>query len=193
MSGLKKPLRGTRFNSWKEVREKSKTALMAIPTIEFQKCFESWIKRWYKCVATMGSALKRTILLLMNKICILKFSEWISGNFLMKVVLSNNTLTINKNSLIIVVYHKITTILQKYRKNIPAMNFLRRIIVVAIFIRYYWYIMQYYCKITTINRNIIAILQNISTIFGNIAWYCCNIIITKILQKYFCDEFAAYI
>jgi len=111
MSGLKKPLRGTRFNSWKEVREKSKTALMAIPTIEFQKCFESWIKRWYKCVATMGSALKRTISLLMNKICILKFSEWISGNFLMKVVLSNNTLTINKNSLIIVVYHKVTTIL----------------------------------------------------------------------------------
>jgi len=34
--------------------EKSKilpTALMAIPTIEFQKCFESWIKRWHKCVA----------------------------------------------------------------------------------------------------------------------------------------------
>jgi len=31
--------------------EKSKTTLMAIPTIEFQKCFESWIKRWHKCVA----------------------------------------------------------------------------------------------------------------------------------------------
>jgi len=31
--------------------EKSKTALMAIPTIKFQKCFESWIKRWHKCVA----------------------------------------------------------------------------------------------------------------------------------------------
>ena len=39
----KKPLQGTRFNSRKEV--KSKTALMAIPTIKFQKCFESWIKR----------------------------------------------------------------------------------------------------------------------------------------------------
>jgi len=47
---VKKPLRGTRFNSRKEVMEKSKT-LMAIPTIEFQKCFESWIKRWHKCVA----------------------------------------------------------------------------------------------------------------------------------------------
>jgi len=48
---MKKPLRGTRFNSRKEVREKSK---IAIPTIEFQKCFESWIKRWYKCVAIDG-------------------------------------------------------------------------------------------------------------------------------------------
>ena len=40
---VKKRLRGTRFNSRKEVMEKSKTAL-TIPTIEFQKCFESWIK-----------------------------------------------------------------------------------------------------------------------------------------------------
>ena len=38
---VKKSLRGTRFNSRKEVMEKSKTALMTIPTIEFQKCFES--------------------------------------------------------------------------------------------------------------------------------------------------------
>ncbi|EGI67572.1 FLJ37770-like protein [Acromyrmex echinatior] len=51
---VKKPLRGTRFNSRKEVMEKSKTALMAIPIIEFQKCFESWIKRWHKCVAVAG-------------------------------------------------------------------------------------------------------------------------------------------
>jgi len=49
-----KPLRGTRFNSRKEVMEKLKTALMAIPTIEFQKCFESWIKRWHKCIAVDG-------------------------------------------------------------------------------------------------------------------------------------------
>jgi len=34
--------------------EKSKMALMAIPTIEFQKCFESWIKCWHKCVAVNG-------------------------------------------------------------------------------------------------------------------------------------------
>ncbi|KYQ48075.1 hypothetical protein ALC60_13035 [Trachymyrmex zeteki] len=37
-----------------EVMKKSKTALMAVPIIEFQKCFESWIKRWHKCVAVDG-------------------------------------------------------------------------------------------------------------------------------------------
>jgi len=52
--GMKKPIRRTRFNSRKEVMEKSKTALMIIPTIEFQKCFENWIKRWHKCVAVDG-------------------------------------------------------------------------------------------------------------------------------------------
>ena len=81
MNGMKKPLRGTRFNR-KEVMEKSKTALMAIPTIEFQKCFESWIKRWHKCVTV--DTLKGTISFLINKTCILNFLN--SGNFLIKVV-----------------------------------------------------------------------------------------------------------
>jgi len=31
--------------------EKSLSALMAIPKIEYQKCFEDWIKRWHKCVS----------------------------------------------------------------------------------------------------------------------------------------------
>jgi len=44
---IKKPLRGTHFNSRKEIMEKSKTALMTISTIKFQKCFKSWIKRWH--------------------------------------------------------------------------------------------------------------------------------------------------
>jgi len=54
MNGMKKPLREMSFNSQKEVMEKSKTALMAIPIKEFQKCFESRIKRWHKCVALDG-------------------------------------------------------------------------------------------------------------------------------------------
>jgi len=69
---VKKLLRGTRFNSRKEVMEKSKTALMAIPTIELQKCFENWIKR-INALQLMGSTLKGTISLLINKTCILNF------------------------------------------------------------------------------------------------------------------------
>jgi len=52
--------------------EKSKIALITIPTIEFQKCFESWIKRWHK-LQSMGNTLKGTISFLMNKTCILNF------------------------------------------------------------------------------------------------------------------------
>lgn len=48
---FKKPLRGTRFSSREEIIQKSKTALMDIPKIEYHKCFENWIKRWHKCVA----------------------------------------------------------------------------------------------------------------------------------------------
>jgi len=45
--------------------EKSKTALMAIP---IEKYFESWIKRWYKCVAIDGEYFERdNFSLLMNK------------------------------------------------------------------------------------------------------------------------------
>ena len=47
---VKKPLRGktiTRFNSRKEVMEKSKTALMATDN-RVPEMFESWIKRWHK-------------------------------------------------------------------------------------------------------------------------------------------------
>ncbi|EFN78566.1 hypothetical protein EAI_00793, partial [Harpegnathos saltator] len=37
-----------------EIMEKSKTALVAIPKTEYQKCFEDWIKRWHKCVTVDG-------------------------------------------------------------------------------------------------------------------------------------------
>jgi len=42
--------------------EKSKTALMAIPTIVpeiVDNSFESWIKRWHKCVAIDGEHFER--------------------------------------------------------------------------------------------------------------------------------------
>jgi len=70
MSGMKKPLRGTHFNNRKEEMEKSKTALMAIPTIEM---FRELDQAGISALQSMGSTLKRTISLLMNKICILNF------------------------------------------------------------------------------------------------------------------------
>ena len=81
---VKKP-QGTRFNSRKEVMEKSKTALMAISTIEFQKYFESWIKR-HKC--SRWGVLWRG----QHHFWWIKLVFWIfwmnSGNFLIKVYMS---------------------------------------------------------------------------------------------------------
>ncbi|CAK9796116.1 hypothetical protein ANTQUA_LOCUS624 [Anthophora quadrimaculata] len=51
---LKKPLRGTCYSTREEVMTKSKTALMDIPKIEYQRCFEDWIKRWHKCIEVDG-------------------------------------------------------------------------------------------------------------------------------------------
>lgn len=51
---LKKPLRGTRFDSTEAIKEKSKKELMAIRKTEFEKCFQDWINRWHKCVALNG-------------------------------------------------------------------------------------------------------------------------------------------
>ena len=46
---------------------------MAIPTIEFQKCFESESSAGISALQSMGNTLKGTISLLMNKTCILNF------------------------------------------------------------------------------------------------------------------------
>jgi len=85
---------GTCFNSRKEIMEKSKTTLMAIPTIEFQKCFESWIKRWHKCVAIDGWIFRRG----QYHFWWIKLVFWIfwmnSGNFLIKIFEADTRLII---------------------------------------------------------------------------------------------------
>lgn len=53
-SKLKRTLRGNRFDSIEEIKDKSKKELMAIPAIEFEKCFEEWKTRWHKCIASDG-------------------------------------------------------------------------------------------------------------------------------------------
>ena len=41
---LKKPMKGNRFATIKEMKEKSKQELLAIPKSTFQKCFMDWKK-----------------------------------------------------------------------------------------------------------------------------------------------------
>ena len=44
---LKLPLRGTRFQSTEDIKEKSRRLLKSIPKNAFKKCFDDLIIRWY--------------------------------------------------------------------------------------------------------------------------------------------------
>ena len=52
---LKKPLKGTRFESREAIMEKTTADLLAIPKIEFKNCFHKWIRRWNHCIESQGS------------------------------------------------------------------------------------------------------------------------------------------
>ena len=49
-SKLKLPLRGTRSQSIKDIKQNSRRELKAIPEIAFKKCFDDWIILWHKCI-----------------------------------------------------------------------------------------------------------------------------------------------
>ncbi|KAJ8729007.1 hypothetical protein PYW07_006703 [Mythimna separata] len=51
---LKLPLRGTRFQSIKDIKENSRRKLNSIPEAAFKKCFDEWI-RWRKCIVSKGA------------------------------------------------------------------------------------------------------------------------------------------
>ena len=51
---LKRPLRGPRFDTIKEIQAESKKALKAIPEKGFNKCFSDWKKRCHKCIISGG-------------------------------------------------------------------------------------------------------------------------------------------
>ena len=51
---LKTPVKGKRFATTEEIKEKSKKELLAIPKSAFQKCFEDWEKRWHKHIISEG-------------------------------------------------------------------------------------------------------------------------------------------
>ncbi|KAL7726506.1 hypothetical protein ACLKA6_001128 [Drosophila palustris] len=52
---LKLPLRGTRFESIEDIKTNSQRELKAIPEYSFKKCFDDWIVRWKKCIASEGA------------------------------------------------------------------------------------------------------------------------------------------
>ena len=47
-------MKGKRFATIEEVKEKSKHKLLAIPKSRFQKCFEDWKICWHKCIIWGG-------------------------------------------------------------------------------------------------------------------------------------------
>ena len=53
-SKLKTAMKGKRFATIEEIKEKSKQELLGIQKSAFQKCFEGWKKRWHKCIISEG-------------------------------------------------------------------------------------------------------------------------------------------
>lgn len=51
---LKKPLRGARFGTIDEIIAEATKVLTAIPSEDFSACFESWKKRWHRCIVAEG-------------------------------------------------------------------------------------------------------------------------------------------
>ena len=47
-----KPMKGMRFTTIEEIKEKSKQELLAM--WRFQKCFADWKKCWHKCIICEG-------------------------------------------------------------------------------------------------------------------------------------------
>ena len=51
---LKTTLKETRFQSPKDIMEKSTAKLRSIPKEELKRCFQKWQRRWEKCVHLQG-------------------------------------------------------------------------------------------------------------------------------------------
>jgi len=52
---LKSTLKGRRFDTIDKIQKNSTNELFAIPKEAFQKAFQSWQKRWERCVACEGN------------------------------------------------------------------------------------------------------------------------------------------
>jgi hypothetical protein len=47
---LKRPLKGSRFDSREDIMPNATKELRNLPDVAFQKCFQQWKERWTKCV-----------------------------------------------------------------------------------------------------------------------------------------------
>jgi hypothetical protein len=52
---LKSTFKGCRFDTTDEIQKNETNELFAIPKEAFQKVFQSWQKRWERCVASKGN------------------------------------------------------------------------------------------------------------------------------------------
>jgi transposase len=52
---LKSTLKESRFNTFDEIQKNSTKELLTIPKEAFQRAFQSWQKRWERCVASEGN------------------------------------------------------------------------------------------------------------------------------------------
>jgi len=66
---IKEILKGKHFDDIDDIRSVTTAALKAIPQNQFQNCFEEWIRRWHRCIASEGSTLKATTVVFSNEVC----------------------------------------------------------------------------------------------------------------------------
>jgi transposase len=52
---LKRPLKGSRFDSREDIMRNATKELRSLPEAAFQKCFQQWKERWAKCVESQGA------------------------------------------------------------------------------------------------------------------------------------------
>jgi len=51
---IKEILKGRHFDDIDDIRSNTTAALKAIPQNHFQNCFEGWIRRCHRCIASKG-------------------------------------------------------------------------------------------------------------------------------------------
>lgn len=53
-SRIKKHMKGTSFEDTEVLKQKTQDELKAIPSEEFERCFDQWKERWHKCILFKG-------------------------------------------------------------------------------------------------------------------------------------------